>query len=204
MKAAKFGFVDDEVYPAGASALGINAYHIHACPVLGQSQPYCACLKRLDKFEAGEAFALGESETYSNCKRAWGGPACQAHTMRSEEHKAGKALYFVNREKLKAYNGLIASDRPQAPLVVPERVSTAQTTPTQPEVVKKPVASPQKPVATMQADYASAINAELQTLSTPAPVVQPSPPASTERPKMNPGETPLEYIRRLKAQESNN
>lgn len=203
MKAATFGFVDDEVYPAGASALGINAYHIHACPVLGQSQPYCACLKRLDKFEAGEAFAMGDSETYRDCKRAWGGPACTAFTMRTEEHKAGKALYFINRQKLNEYNGLIATDRQTARQMLAESVSRPAPTPTQPVKVNAPPARPEKVAPLLQADYASAINAELQTLSSPAPVVQSTPvEATTTRPAMLPGESPLEYIRRIKAGES--
>lgn len=185
-------FQDDEVYPPSASALGSNAHHITGCPVVGQSQPYCACLKRLEAFETGVMTTEGDS--HHDCRRAWGGPRCAAYVMKNEEAVAGKALYYINRKKLQAFNGtVIVTDRP-AKLVSPAVSDVRPTSaPTQP----KPATAP---VAPLTASYADAINATMQTLSSPAPVVQAAPAETPTRPAMLPGESPLDYIRRIKAQ----
>lgn len=153
MKHRQFGFTDDEVYPASASALGSNALHIHACPIIGQSQPYAACLKRIADYEAGQI-----QEAYTECRRAIGGPACTAYTMRAEEQKAGKALYYINRAKLQAHSGtIIASDLPRA------RIS---------DVNPQPVSAPATAFAALssglETSYAAIINAEIGKLGEPA------------------------------------
>jgi hypothetical protein len=145
----KFGFKDPEVYPLDASKSGTNAHHINGCRVVGQSQPYAACLNRIAEYEAG-----GAIESMGECRRAIGGPACEAWKMREEENKAGKALFYVNRAKLQEYVGLIASDRPQQRSSddKPARASTP----------------PQPDATSGSGSYADAINATIQTLSSPS------------------------------------
>lgn len=147
----KFGFKDPEVYPLDASKSGKNATHINGCTVVGQSQPYAACLKRITDYEAGD-----QLESMRDCTRAIGGPACRAWVMRQEEVKAGSAIHFTNRDKLRAYVDLIASDRPR--LNVGSVAAIPQSTP------------PHKAAPLTEAltgSYADAINATIQTLSSP-------------------------------------
>lgn len=174
-------FSDDEVYPVSASALPSNAHHIHACRIIGQSQPYAACLKRIADFEAGEI-----QEAYTECRRAIGGPACDAWKMRAEEAKAGHALYYLNRSKLRDfYTSLIATDGPSDPVSAHQSVESV-----------KPTSTPAPdPFATQGGSYAEAINATIKTLSSPT-----EKPLTDSQPATNPGETPLEYIRRIKAE----
>lgn len=151
-----FGFKDPEVYPLDASKSGKNATHINGCHVVGQSQPYAACLKRIDDYEAGDSL-----ESMRDCTRAIGGPACRAWGMRQEEIKAGTSIHFTNRDKLREYVELIASDLPRASVgyVAPHRDPTP----------------PHKTAPLTEAltgSYADAINATMQTLSSPETVVQ--------------------------------
>lgn len=178
-------FQDDEVYPAAMSASGTNAHHVNGCPIVGQSQPYAACLKRIGDYEAG-----GALESMPDCRRAIGGPACTAWKMREDETKAGKALFYVNRAKLQAFNGtVIITDRPaKAPEPITNNFWEGRPTPTP----SKPAKAPTAPLG---GSYADAINATMQTLSSPAP----EPQDSNTNPAMNPGETVIEYVRRLKS-----
>jgi len=178
-------FQDDEVYPAAMSASGTNAHHVNGCPIVGQSQPYAACLKRISDYEAG-----GALESMTECRRAIGGPACTAWKMREDETKAGKALFYVNRSKLQAFNGtVIVTDRPEKAAASPATINDG---PTSTYAVKN---EPNHPTAYLGGSYADAINATMQTLSTPAPAQQ----NTDNKPAMNPGETAIEYVRRLKS-----
>lgn len=152
----KFGFKDTEVYPLDASKSGRNATHINGCHVVGQSQPYAACLKRIADYEAGDSL-----ESMRDCTRAIGGPACRAWAMRQEEIKAGSSIHFTNRDKLREYVELIASDRPAASVgyVAPRR------DPTPPQQLA-PLTS------ALSGSYADAINATIQTLSSPETIRQ--------------------------------
>lgn len=173
-------FSDDEVYPVSASALPSNAHHIHACRIIGQSQPYAACLKRINDCEAGLI-----QEAYTECRRAIGGPACDAWKMRGEEVKAGRALYYLNRSKVRDfYTSLIATDGPSDPVSVDTGSKPVEVTPT-------PVKKAETPLG---GSYADAINATMNSLSSPE-----VDPQTSSTPAQNPGETPLEYVRRLKA-----
>lgn len=151
-----FGFKDTEVYPLDASLSGKNATHINGCVVVGQSQPYAACLKRIADYEAGDSL-----ESMRDCTRAIGGPACRAWAMRQEEIKKGSSIYFTNRDKLQAYVGVIASDRPAASV---GSVTTYDGS-TPPHKVAPLTGA-------LTGSYADAINATIQTLSSPATVGQ--------------------------------
>lgn len=152
----KFGFKDTEVYPLEASKSGKNATHINGCHIVGQSQPYAACLKRIADYEAGDSL-----ESMRDCTRAIGGPACRAWGMRQEEIKAGSSIHFTNRDKLREYIGLIASDRPAVNVgyVAPYR------DPTPPHKVAPLTGA-------LSGSYADAINATIQTLSSPETIRQ--------------------------------
>lgn len=170
-------FQDDEVYTLAMSASGTNAHHINGCKIVGQSQPYAACLKRIGEYEAG-----GSLESMPDCKRAIGGPACEAWTMREAEVKADKALFYVNRAKLQAFNGSGAAPAVNVGYIAPPRAPT-------------PPSKPKPLTEALGGSYADAINATMKTLSSPEPVVQ----SATQPPAMNPGETVLEYVRRMKS-----
>lgn len=210
-----FDFQDSEVYPVSASATGKNAMHINGCHIVGQSQPYAACLKRIRDYVSGDPL-----ESMRDCTRAIGGTACRAWTMMQEEAKAGKALYFINRDKLQAYVGIIASDRTQArtsddkPKGIPAGTNIDQIAVTGFYKLSDLPAPKPQPQQFSTSSYADVINQSLAELTeepansyadtepsslaetlTPAPVVNNAP----TRPPMNPGETPLEYSRRLRA-----
>jgi hypothetical protein len=148
---SSFKFKDAEVYPLDASKSGKNATHVNGCHVVGQSQPYAACLKRIADYEAGD-----QLESMRECTRAIGGSACRAWVMRQEEIKAGASIHFTNRDKLNAYVGVVASDLAQR--VLSNVRPTVESAP--------PQWAEESPAAF--GGYADAINATIQTLSSPA------------------------------------
>lgn len=180
-----FNFQDDETYPVEASESGKNAFHINGCAIIGQSQPYAACLHRINHYNIGDLEAVNVPE----CIRAIGGPACRAWGMRNEELTKGKATYYVNRDKLNAYLGIIATDRPAGHQITHQTHKRTKPTPTHEQVS-------QTPAEGSQGSYASVINAAMSELSTPAPVVKTEP--IKPKPSILPGESPLNYARRVR------
>ena len=75
------------------SASGKNAHYV-ACKSQQQSVAYCACLRRQQVIESGESVP-GD---WSACREAARVNSCRALHMRHEEKVAGHALYFKPRE----------------------------------------------------------------------------------------------------------
>lgn len=92
-------FIDDETYPVEASESGDNAFYMNGCDAVGGRPNYAACLAKCAARKKGRL-----SELYSECSAAIGGKRCPALEMRKQEIAAGKALYFISRPKLKAFN----------------------------------------------------------------------------------------------------
>lgn len=92
-------FNDTEVYPITESAKGTNAYYCEYCPRGGYRPNYAACLRRIDDLSKG--IALDSNEFQCATAIGLGEAACMAVRMRREEVAAGKAIYFINRIKLR-------------------------------------------------------------------------------------------------------
>lgn len=90
-------FKDEEVYPIEQSALGTNAYYCDYCGAAGYRPNYASCLRRIEDRKAG---SLDTNEAACGAAIA-SGSACMVIGMRKEEEQAGRAIYYVNRKKLR-------------------------------------------------------------------------------------------------------
>ncbi|WKZ86378.1 hypothetical protein N5B55_05330 [Ralstonia pickettii] len=193
-KQSSFNFVDDSFYPPSASASPSNAFYLRGCDVVQHRPAYCSCLAKIEARQHG-----GLDSMYAGCSTAIGHKTCPALSMRSEEELAGKAIYFVNRDKLRAF-----ADE-QAGQVTPSlsKVSESSLKPAPRPALKRPAESSIFP--TMADGYAAAINAGIAELNkrTPAPASVPEQPKQVvSLPSMspNPGESMVEFARRMAAQ----
>lgn len=91
-------FEDGEIYPAEASEQGCNAYYLPGCEVAGHRPAYAACLKKIADRKNGRL-----ATSLSECSAAIGKKECQAQRMRKEELVEGRAIYFLNRNKLRSF-----------------------------------------------------------------------------------------------------
>lgn len=202
-------------YPPSASAGGDNAYYLKGCDTVERSPSYAACL-----FKIGEVDAGRESEYTRECAVAIRNRQCRALGLQEEEKLKGQALYFFPRR---------SPDALLLPFKVTGEFGVRITNLTDPALIprdRKPVqrgAPLSKPtpakITDQQLDaapgamtdgYAAAINAAIADLPkepalapvvakpAPTPVATPS-PAPAARAPMEPGETPLQYARRLAA-----
>ena len=148
-------------YPPEQSMGGINTYTV-SCRVVGYTPGYCVCLHKIAAFERD-----GELKSYAECDKGIRSGDCPALGLRAEERKAGKALYFVDRNLLreemdKYFADQNASFRP------------ARATPVKPSIpldsgIVKKNTQPAKPApsATVKSSieddgYAAAINAAIR------------------------------------------
>ena len=189
-------FHDVEEYPVEFSAGGINAYAI-PCEIMSFRPGYCVCVNKLDAYKRGRRDFLPE------CVTAIGNGTCDAIAMRNEEIKAGKAIYFVHREKLLAFQNKTeyqGSGRYSALESLKKKLfgsmTTAVSEPAQSSLsVKSPVSKSAVSKSAMPAidtgGYADAINSAL-TEKTP---LQPE-----VKVEAKPGESLLEMARRLMSQ----
>lgn len=90
-------FNDTEVYPIEKSAEGTNAYYCEYCPAAGYRPNYASCLRRIDDSKVGRL----DSNDATCAAAIANGVACMVVGMRKEEEKAGKAIYYINRKKLR-------------------------------------------------------------------------------------------------------
>ncbi len=86
---------DSETYPAEQSALGNNAYFLRGCQHHAPSVAYASCLNRIENRKKGRL-----PEIYAACSVAINCGDCMALGMQEQEQLAGKALYYINRDKL--------------------------------------------------------------------------------------------------------
>lgn len=96
---AKEQFEDIEIYPAEASEQGCNAFYLDNCEHVGHRPAYAACLKKVDDRKSGRL-----APQYSDCSAAIGRKDCRAAKMRKEELAEGRAIYFINRQKMQAFH----------------------------------------------------------------------------------------------------
>ncbi len=89
-------FNDEEIYQPEMSAHGTNAYYCEFCNHAGYRPNYASCLRRIADRKAGR---LDTNE--AQCSTAIGNKACMALEMQKEEKQAGKAIYYVNRVKMR-------------------------------------------------------------------------------------------------------
>ena len=186
-------FKDDEVYPVEFSAGGINAYAI-PCGIMSFRPGYCVCVNKLDAYQRGRRDFLPE------CVTAIGNGTCDAIALRKEEVAAGKAIYFVHREKLKAFQekrdyGM--SGRQSALESLKKKLFGSMTTATSEPAksslsVKSPVSKPTIP-AIDTGGYAEAINSAITEKKPHQPEI---------KVEAKPGESLLEMAKRLMAQQS--
>lgn len=92
--------MDNENYPVEASATGKNAY-MHACDIVQQRVPFAACCIRIQDRKAGRL-----SKELATCSAAIGKRECPAMAMRQRELDAGKAIYFIDRQKQSGWTPL--------------------------------------------------------------------------------------------------
>lgn len=156
-------FVDDEVYPAEASEQGCNAYYLDKCDHVGHRPAYAACLKKVAERQHGRLDACN-----ADCSAAIGKKDCLAAKMRKEEIVSGKAIYFINRQKLQAFYRsveeierakLIATPVGQWSTKKPSRSRSVET-------ITTPPPPPAKPKHFLDIDtggYVDAINAATKT-----------------------------------------
>lgn len=172
-------FEDIEIYPAERSASKDNA-HYHLCMEIGERTSYASCLDLINQRKDGRL-----SKNYAACSVAIGKKLCPALQMQQDEQKEGQALYFLNREKLRAFYQ--AAQDLVAPLI-----KTIFAKPPAKAPIRKPVA-PVEP-ATEEDGYAAAINRAMTTPSEDDTTMSVAAPKNTE------GLSPLQ-IARLRTQE---
>lgn len=165
-------FGDDEVYSPSESAKGNNAYYFR-CEEVQHSTPYCVCLKHIADRKNGRLDSI-----YSTCSAAIGRKDCPALAMQAREKEAGKAIYFVNRRKMREFyaeEGESLDLVPQEKWTPPSNrkfASSSKASPAPKPSIKTQAQAPTpKPTNNFSQEniYAEAINAALETKKTEAP-----------------------------------
>lgn len=198
-----------------ASAGGNNAYYLKGCDTVQRSPSYAACLFKIVEIEAGR-----ETDYNRECGVAIRSRQCRAVGMHQEEQLKGQALYFFPRKtahlpmKVTGDFGVPITNLTDPALIPRDRAPAQRSAPLS---KPKPAAIPD--VLDLPKDgYAAAINATIAAAPpapapapAPAPVQAPAAPvpqakpalaghvAPAARPALQPGETPLQYARRLAA-----
>ncbi|MDY7537639.1 hypothetical protein QN372_00605 [Undibacterium sp. RTI2.1] len=200
-------------FPPSASHGGDNAYYLKGCDQVGHQPSYAACLWKIAETEASRPNSL-----FGSCPDEIRSGRCQAINMRQEEQLKGVALYYFPRQFIQHQvitNLTPAENIPRVSKPVSRPVTTLAAT-----TSKAPQTAQDKEFDGDQG-YAAAINAAMQeTLASAGPspgdtpidrtikaaslpnFTQPeSQPAlrTNTRLPINPGESPLQYARRIAA-----
>lgn len=209
----------DHPHLPAASAGPDNAYYLKGCPVVERPAAYAACLFRISEIEAGR-----ESELNRECGPAVRNGSCIAAGLREQEKLHGEAMFYFPRKPPAALTlpYKVAGDfgvritNLTDPALIPK-----------PKQPVKPLPGTKKAKTGDYADAINAALAEAAdeaaetptaTAAQPAPAVtlphigeaaktvtlpHAGPPATTAplsaRPALEPGETPMQYARRLAA-----
>lgn len=80
------------ILPIEASQDGKRNAFAHYCPRIKQNRHYAVCLHLIDRRKDGRLDAL-----YSDCSASIGRKDCPALSMRAEEKRENKAIYFQER-----------------------------------------------------------------------------------------------------------
>jgi len=195
-------FKDDTVYPVNMSAGGVNAFYVSDCDTVGHRPSYCICVNKIQAFER-----TGKLDDYTGCGIPISNRTCVALAMRNREIAAGHTLYFIHREKLKAFN-----DARNASVVIPAKgeVSKKKRAMIYPDYVQKQMSSSEEvPVESVSLDKSSVIYsvdtgsyAEAISAAVHAEPLKPTTESPTEKVVVTgvvpiPGETLLEMARRM-------
>jgi len=190
-------------YPPSQSASPYNAYYLKGCEAVARSPNYASCLFKINEYERGAPVTYAEE-----CNQAISKGACQAVGMRDEEELKGVAMYFYPSTVWR--NRMITNLTPEDELLkasVANKLSFVSNDPRaanfkgryQEYVPKqtKPSATSLAPAAksvmTISDDgYTAAINAAMKELP-------PTPVPATLKPAIHPGESPLQFARRIAA-----
>jgi hypothetical protein len=192
----------DQNYPPSASGGGDNAYYLKGCEAVERVPAYASCLYKLVEYEAGRSHQL-----HSDCHNAMRQHRCRAVGMREEEKLKGAALYYFPRKPPQALLLPFATagdfgvriTNLTDPALIPKdpKSMNARSTPVQ---KAKPVDALDQELDAVQDGYAAAITAAVAKTTAAAPAPKPEPKAEpAARPTMLPGETPLQYARRIAA-----
>ena len=191
-----------KTYPPSASHGGDNAYYLKGCEVVGHQPAYAACLFKITEVRADRL-----QSTFGACVDEIKCGRCKATGMLQEEELKGAALYYFPRQFIQSK--------------VITNLTPVSEIPTKAKPYQSPVVTHkvQKPLIPDMGDgYAAAINAAMT--EEPSTKQEPSSPMPTKddwdaafdiptispniraeiaktRPAIQPGETPLQYARRV-------
>lgn len=203
----------DTAFPPTASAGPDNAYYLKHCATIERGPSYAACLSRLHDIDVGHS-----NERTSECEKTLREGRCIAAGMREQEKLAGQALFYFPRlnkpflsAKVAGDFGILITNQTDPALITKEPKPFGVRA----DVTSKP-AAPAKTLddhltAATTSGFAEAISAAVAEAAEeparpaptpvpkPTPAAAPTPAAKSARPPMLPGETPLQYARRLAA-----
>lgn len=164
-------FEDIEIYPAEASEQGCNAYYLPGCEIAGHRPAYAACLKKIADRKNGRL-----SSSVAECSAAIGKKECPAQRMRKEEIVEGRAIYFVNRNKLRSFMQYQSEMEQQRWVSMSFSKDDKKKSPKPRMVAEAPKAPPSAPKHFLDMNtgsYADAINAALKPTEPTAPAPKP-------------------------------
>lgn len=169
-------FVDEEIYPAAASAGAWNAFYMSNCDVVGHRPAYCICVNKIQAMERD-----GKLPTGMSCEREIRHRECPALEMREQEVLADKAIYFVNRNKLQEFNR--ERERVEREKLLEERQKAREANGKK-SSRPAPTAAPAPTTAAPDTgSYADAINAAMrEATKPPAPPPKPVEPPAQQPP----------------------
>lgn len=212
-------FTDDTIYPPSKSMAGTNAYYMDYCTTGEQRPGYAVCLHKIKAFEEGRM-----RDQLGACAGAIQWKTCPAMGLRDKEALEGRALFYLDREKLREWHtaqmkmpvtsgfldelkaaGKPARDAREAARVT-AREAAGKNPPWSTTPLTKPAPKP-APIIGSTDGYAAAINAALKETAALAPAPAPKAvapqPAAPVKPvslKPAPGETMLEFAKRMRAE----
>lgn len=157
-------FEDDELYAASVSADPSNATYLDYCDVTWHRPAYAACLNKIAERKEGRLDAR-----FAGCSAAIGRKVCPAMQLQSEEKVADKAIYYINREKLHAFNQYKQEMDGQAfaATVDGDNIRKGKRQAKRQEYAQS--APPEAAVVTPEASYAAAINMAMKNELVSAP-----------------------------------
>lgn len=210
----------EQSYPPSASAGGNNAYYLKGCEAVERSPSYAACLYKIGEIDAGR-----ENVLHNDCAGAHRTGKCAARGMREQEQLHGSALYFFPRGapqatllpfKVAGDFGVRITNLTDPALIPPDPKPTGNRFSSRPLPPVKKADEFEITAGGQDDGYAAAITAAVAEMAVEPPKPVPAPPAppkpavvapppaptptpAAARPPLEPGETPLQYARRLAA-----
>lgn len=183
-------FVDETIYPPNVSAEGNNAFY-HRCNVVEHEAPYASCLKHIADHAVGKLDSM-----FSTCGQAIGWKSCPAIAMREQEMLQGKAIYFVNRKKMRE---AMLAEGEQLELVRQKWEPPAKRSALTPRPAEPTIARDNRQPLKRSGVAASTGNMFADALN--AAVSESKPVQSIKSPVIKPGMSPAQIARASKEQQ---